>query len=61
MANNFGLLLDPVIGQFPARLQRIIIAAKRMPTQHEMPSTVLLNLPDMRHLVDEKPLERESL
>src|SRR3546814_18837697 len=48
------LLLDPVARQRPAGMERIAVAAERMPRDRQ--EDALLVLPDVRHLVDEQPL-----
>lgn len=57
MPDDFGLLFQSIAFQRPAGLQRIVIAAKRMATQHQIPASPGLSLPDVRHLVDEVPLQ----
>jgi len=59
MANNFGLLLYPVVHQSPARRQPIAVAAERVATERQIPPSAPLRLPDMRHLVQEQRLQIE--
>src|SRR3546814_17208827 len=54
MADDFGLLLDPIAFQRPARLDRVAITAKGMPPQDQVHA--LLILPDVDQFVNQMTL-----
>ena len=54
MPDNLCLLLNAVAPERPPRFERIIIAAKGMPPQHEVHPRLML--PDMGHFVDKQAL-----
>lgn len=57
MADDFRLLLKPVLRERPARFQCIIVAAKGMAPKDQVDA--LLVLPDMGHFVNEQALPFE--
>ena len=61
MADDFGLLLEPVALERPARTKIIGVAAERMAHQRQVEAAARLRLPDVGHFVDEQALPRERL
>lgn len=57
MANDLSLLLDPIVLQGAARPEAVIVTAKWVTMQRQVPSAVDLRLPHMGHFVNEKPLK----
>lgn len=56
MPHDLGLLLDTIALQAPSRSQGIVVAAHGMASEWQVPTTLALRLPDMRHLVQEQRL-----
>lgn len=56
VADDLGLLLDPVAGKGLAGLQRIVVTAEGMAPERQVDA--LLPLPDMDEFVDQQPLRR---
>lgn len=59
MPHDLGLLFDAVTLQRPARLQAIVVPARKGPDERQIPPAVALGLPDVGHLVDEVALHVE--
>ncbi len=55
--HDFGLLFKPILMELPARLQTIIITAKRVPPERQ--EYAFLMLPYMHQLMNEKTLQME--
>jgi hypothetical protein len=54
VADDFGLLLQPVTSERPAGFERIAVPAERVATQDQVDARLFL--PDMRHFMDEQAL-----
>ena len=61
LSYDFGLLLKSVAVERLARLDREVVAAKRMAHERQVEATFGLRLPHVRHFVDEKALCVERL
>lgn len=61
MADDFGLLFEPVPAERAAFDQLVVVTAKGVPHEREVPASARLGLPHMGHFVDEQPLERQIL
>ena len=57
VADDLGLLFEPIAVEAAAKFELIAVAAERMTHQREVIFSVLLGLPDVRHFVDEEALE----
>ena len=60
VADEFGLLLEPVAVEAPALRHGVGIAAERVAHQRQIEAPVALRLPDVGHFVDEQPLQRQA-
>ena len=58
--DDFGLLLDPIAFERPARFEAVVVPAREGAAQDQVPSPAFLELPDMDHFVDEMPLQLQS-
>src|SRR5688572_20059808 len=59
VANDFGLLLEPVALERPAGLEAIAITAEGVSHQHQIPAAAGLGLPDVGHFVQEQALQAD--
>ena len=57
MANDLSLLLYAIVLQGVAGLEAVIVTAKGVTMQRQVPAAADLGLPHMGHFVNEKPLK----
>ena len=60
MPNHFRLLFQAITPKSTALDQLIIIPAKGMAHERQVPTAARLGLPDMRHFMDEETLQRQT-
>lgn len=56
VADNLGLLFNPVALERPPWLQHVIILTQRMPCEWQIPATLSLSLPNVCQFMNEQPL-----